>query len=674
MLIGTAIWLAGAAPASGQLPGGRIDGRIRDADRSPLPGIELTLDSPGLPGKRTGESAGDGSFRFLQLPPGAYTLTARGPGWVTLEQTQVEVRLGHAVFLTLEMIEAFDDDEEEVAITGWSPTIDVGVFGLDHVFTEDLFRRLPLARTYDGVLAVTPGASPLGAPGPPFVHGGAPREHQTMLDGLEADDPVTGLPGLRLPWELVREVRVTTAGHEAQRQGALGGVVDVVTRSAPVRFQGSVFAFYTDESLASEDDAPAFVRSDGGLTLGGRVLDERLGWFVGGDLRRDESSPAGSVGGATALEEDRLTYLARLETRAGQAHQFSVSALGDPSDVEFTPVFGIPGTTTEEGGGERLSLYYDGLAGRYFGAVLAVGRDEQEGLLRDAEREEAQATFTVLLGSRSRGGHELRWGGMAQDTSSPVRGEAERRAVFLQDTVRFGPHFSVGLGVRGERFEAFGPALGASGRQEHLDPRLGFAWDVWNDTRSRVYGHYGRVHDPPVLGLLPFVPPGDSLDLPEVTEAALGFEAEPLPNIVVGIVGLRRDFERPSRLDRIRYEAVEVGLRKRFAAGWQLQGTYVYVDDEEPATRPHQAQVLGSYLWRHRLTTGLVVRHSGESRGRALPERTLVDLRLGFPWDLGPVTVEVLADLLNLSDEEAGFSPSGDTGPRRLRLGIRVDF
>ena len=67
--------------------------------------------------------------------------------------------------------------------------------------------------------------------------------------------------------------------------------------------------------------------------------------------------------------------------------------------------------------------------------------------------------------------------------------------------------------------------------------------------------------------------------------------------------------------------------------------------------------------------------------GGAAPTETEAEKRWFDSQSLAPLPGETeqpaddSADrAINLSDEDVGFSPSGDTGPRRLRLGLRVDF
>src|SRR5687768_4933696 len=54
---------------------GSIRGTVMDQQNLPVPGVTVTLQSAALQGVRTTITAGDGSYSFVQLPPGRYELS-----------------------------------------------------------------------------------------------------------------------------------------------------------------------------------------------------------------------------------------------------------------------------------------------------------------------------------------------------------------------------------------------------------------------------------------------------------------------------------------------------------------------------------------------------------------------------------------------------------------------
>src|SRR5688572_948832 len=84
--------LLAAAPAAAQLQTGDLYGTTQDQDGQPLPGVTVTLTGVGAP--RVQVTDEQGNFRFLQLFPGSYALSAELQGFSPLEYPDLAVRVG----------------------------------------------------------------------------------------------------------------------------------------------------------------------------------------------------------------------------------------------------------------------------------------------------------------------------------------------------------------------------------------------------------------------------------------------------------------------------------------------------------------------------------------------------------------------------------------------------
>ena len=84
LALGCLLFAAAAALAQTT---GTIEGTVTDQSGAPLPGVTVELTSPNLQGTRTRRTAADGRYRFLSVPPGAYTVTANLSGFGTVQKT-----------------------------------------------------------------------------------------------------------------------------------------------------------------------------------------------------------------------------------------------------------------------------------------------------------------------------------------------------------------------------------------------------------------------------------------------------------------------------------------------------------------------------------------------------------------------------------------------------------
>ena len=96
-----ALMLATALPEAAQIQGGSISGTIKDEQGGVLPGVTLT--AQGVDVTQTFVTEATGDYRFLNLAPGSYTITATLSGFTTLVRDNVIVSVGRSVDLPMQL-------------------------------------------------------------------------------------------------------------------------------------------------------------------------------------------------------------------------------------------------------------------------------------------------------------------------------------------------------------------------------------------------------------------------------------------------------------------------------------------------------------------------------------------------------------------------------------------
>ena len=91
------VLLALPLTALAQRTTGDIRGVVTDESGAVLPGVTVTLRGPGVPGAPTTVTNESGIYRFPNLPPGAYQISAELQGFATKTQTGIPVALGATV-------------------------------------------------------------------------------------------------------------------------------------------------------------------------------------------------------------------------------------------------------------------------------------------------------------------------------------------------------------------------------------------------------------------------------------------------------------------------------------------------------------------------------------------------------------------------------------------------
>ena len=191
--IGLVLLLALVAPARAQLQGGSISGTVADEQGAILPGVTITL--RGVDATQEVTTEGNGQFRFLNLAPGFYTLSASLQGFTTLVREQVQVVVGRNVDLLFALKLA--SVAETITVTGESPMVDTRATGTATNFTADELTKIPtsrdpfsLMRSVPGVLVdrVNIGGNETGQQSNFATKGTRPQDAVWTLDGVAITD------------------------------------------------------------------------------------------------------------------------------------------------------------------------------------------------------------------------------------------------------------------------------------------------------------------------------------------------------------------------------------------------------------------------------------------------------------------------------------------------------
>ena len=154
-------------------------------------------------------------------------------------------------------------------------------------------------------MAMAPGVADSDGAGNsnPSINGASGLENEYVINGANVTDPgfggfgtysrVYGPLGNGINFDFIQEVQVQTGGFEAQYGEALGGIVNVVTKSGTNQFHGDVFGYFQPQQfeatrtnanplLVSKTDYLVHQSSiDYGADVGGYILKDKL-FFYGG--------------------------------------------------------------------------------------------------------------------------------------------------------------------------------------------------------------------------------------------------------------------------------------------------------------------------------------------------------------------------------------------------------
>lgn len=357
---------------------GQIEGVITDTEGNPLPGVTVSITSEAYARSTTTDAKG--IYRFAALPPATYSVSATLTGFKKTTETRVTVALEQTrkIDLTMEVGAV----EEEVTVIGISPVVDLTSSRLSTNVSKEFFDALPKGRTYQDMIQLAPSvqSDPWGA----AISGSTGAENIYIIDGVNTTDVEDGLVGTNLTYEFIEEVQVKTGGYEPEFGGALGGVVNVITKSGSNEFRGGLVFNYQTDSMYGKPEIGVYGAGainkfnyyDFGINFSGPIVRDKLWFFVGGtpSFRSTTYRPTNTFTGETrSFEEPQKTYYysGKLTWEPSAGQKITLSAFGDPLRSETNNPGALRDFDTYEqyagykntGGTYNGALKYDGIFG-----------------------------------------------------------------------------------------------------------------------------------------------------------------------------------------------------------------------------------------------------------------------------------------------------------------------
>jgi len=194
------LWLAACAtPAFAQaIHDGKLIGTVASGDGAVLPGATVEIASPSLMRARAATTSATGTYVFLNLPIGRYTVTVSLAGFKTAVRENIEVSADATV--TLDFVLAVGAVSETVKVIAEGPIVDTQSSTIDSRIDQELLTRIPTSRDAFLDLALTTPGMGEGSGAPtqttefqsPTAYGSSTNENVFLINGVNTTNPEAG--------------------------------------------------------------------------------------------------------------------------------------------------------------------------------------------------------------------------------------------------------------------------------------------------------------------------------------------------------------------------------------------------------------------------------------------------------------------------------------------------
>ena len=275
-----------------------IQGVVTDPTGLSLPGVEVKVNNRALSVERMATTDSTGFYRVTALPPGTYTIMVSHTGFATRSYENLEVVLNRV--LTFDIAMEVGTVEQQITVQATVPLLDPDTSDTRSTIVPQQIVEMPLnGRNYLDLMQLVPGVTinkheNEGTDSSTPVLGERGGNTIFLIDGMPNRDEFGGGAAAQFNQDTIQEFQVLTTGFKAEFGHGSGGIVNVVTKSGTNDWHGSAFLFHRNAALDRNNsldptvtDAPALLRWDYGVTLGGPIVKDKVFFFGSAERIRE---------------------------------------------------------------------------------------------------------------------------------------------------------------------------------------------------------------------------------------------------------------------------------------------------------------------------------------------------------------------------------------------------
>jgi len=278
-----------------------VSGRVTDPSGAVVAATQVTARQTETNLTASAETDGEGRFRFPYLRVGTYEVTVRAAGFADATR-RLALTVGAAFELPVSLIVA--TVEASVNVTAQATIIEAARSQIAGTISQTEVRNLPMnGRNFIDLALLVPGVSPTNVgstqlfaetsavPGQGLSIGSQRNfSNSFIVDGLSANDDAAGLSGIPYGVDAVEQFQVVTSGGQAELGRALGGYVNVVTKSGTNATRGDFYDYVRDNRFNAPNALSGKVlpmsQSQYGASLGGPIVSDRSFFFSNFEQRK----------------------------------------------------------------------------------------------------------------------------------------------------------------------------------------------------------------------------------------------------------------------------------------------------------------------------------------------------------------------------------------------------
>jgi len=282
-----------------------IQGRVYDTTGAAIPQANVTVTNAATGLTRSATAGSTGDYQIAALPVGDYTVTAEKSGF---QKQAKKVHLDIGASGTVDFNLAVGQVSQEVTVQDVGEVAEPTRTMVSSVIDERKIQELPVnGRQFIDFALLAPGVTVgdttsgstdvIIEPVTKLSFAGQNIHYNFVaVDGADNMSTASGIQKTTPSQEAVQEFRVINSDYSTEFGRAVGGIVNVITKSGTNNLHGSVYEFFRNDAM----DAKSPLAGQGfnklrqnqfGATLGGPLQRDKTFYFMNYEGQRHVESP-----------------------------------------------------------------------------------------------------------------------------------------------------------------------------------------------------------------------------------------------------------------------------------------------------------------------------------------------------------------------------------------------
>ena len=291
--------------AFGQSITASLQGRVSDSSGAVLTNasVKATNTETGLSRSTTSDSAGE--YKIASLPVGSYKVEVKAASFRP-QSRAIALSIGQSA--TVDFSLALGQVEQQVSVTTEAPLIETTRTSTDTVIEQAKIENLPVnGRQFIDFALLAPGVT-IGdttsgstdviiEPVTKLSFAGQNIHYNFIaVDGADNISTASGVQKTTPSTDAVREFRVVNNTYSVEAGRAVGGIVNIITKSGTNDLHGSIYEYLRNDAVDAKSELAApglnkLRQNQFGFTLGGPIRKNRTFFFGNYEGQRRSENP-----------------------------------------------------------------------------------------------------------------------------------------------------------------------------------------------------------------------------------------------------------------------------------------------------------------------------------------------------------------------------------------------